>query len=115
MAIPMGVPADHPSTGADGPADAAGSLNERREITANFRPSSASPSPRAQLTLSPYWLSENGGVSTVRATLHRPSSEDTTVTVFGLARRCRHTKREWNADHSGGPDGEHRHRDDHWS
>ena len=41
-----------------------------------------SPSPRAvHLTLSPYWLSENGGVSKVTATLHRPSSADTTVTV----------------------------------
>ena len=78
---PMGVPADYPSTGVDGPADAAGSLNERREITANFRRSSASPTPRLHLTLSPYWLSEDGGVSTVTATLHRPSSEDTTVTV----------------------------------
>ena len=78
---PMGVPADHPSTGVDGPADAAGSLNERREITANFRRSSASPTPRLHLTLSPYWLSEDGGVSTVTATLHRPSSEDTTITV----------------------------------
>ena len=78
---PMGVPADHPSTGVDGPANAVGTLNDRREITANFRQSSASPSPRVHLTLSPYWLSENGGVSTVTATLHRPSSADTTVTV----------------------------------
>ena len=78
---PMGVPADHPSTGVDGPANAVGTLNDRREITANFRQSSASPSPRVHLTLSPYWLSENGGVSKVTATLHRPSSADTTVTV----------------------------------
>ena len=79
---PMGVPADHPSTGVDGPANAVGTLNDRREITANFRQSSASPSPRVHLTLSPYWLSENGGVSKVTATLHRPSSADTTVTIL---------------------------------
>ena len=78
---PMGVPADHPSTGVDGPADAVRTLNERRGITANFRRNSASPTPRVHLTLSPYWLPEDGGVSTVTATLHRPSSADTTVTV----------------------------------
>ena len=78
---PMGVPADHPSTGVDGPADAVKTLNERREITANFRRSSASPTPRVHLTLSPYWLAENGGVSTVTATLHRPSSVDTILTI----------------------------------
>ena len=78
---PMGVPADHPSTGVDGPADAVRTLNERREITANFRRSSASPTPRVHLTLSPYWLSEDGGVSTVTVTLHRPSGADTVVTV----------------------------------
>ena len=78
---PMGVPADHPSTGVDGPADAVRTLNDRREITANFRRSSSSPTPRAGLTMSPYWLAENGGVSAVTATLHRPSSADTTVTV----------------------------------
>ena len=78
---PMGVPADHPSTEVDGPADAVRTLNERREITANFRRSSTSPTPRAHLTLSPYWLSENGGMSTVTATLHKLSSSDTTVTV----------------------------------
>ena len=78
---PMGVPADHPSTGVDGPADAVRTLNERREITANFRRSSTSPTPRVHLTLSPYWLSENGGMSTVTATLHKLSSSDTTVTV----------------------------------
>ena len=77
----MGVPVDNPSTGVDGPADAVKTLNERREITANFRRSSASPTPRVHLTLSPYWLSEDGGVSTVMAALHRPSSADTTVTV----------------------------------
>ena len=78
---PMGVPADHPSTGVDGPADAVGTLNNRREITANFRRSSTSPAPRMHLTLSPYWLAENGGTSTVTATLHRQSSADTIVTV----------------------------------
>ena len=78
---PMGVPVDHPSTGVDGPADAVGTLDNRREITANFRLSSVSPTPRVGLTLSPYWLSENGGVSTVTASLHRPSSADTIVTV----------------------------------
>ena len=77
---PMGVPVDHPSTGVDGPADARRALNDRREITANFRRSSTS-TPRVRLTLSPYWLAENGGVSTVTATLHRPSSADTTVTI----------------------------------
>ena len=78
---PTGVPVDNPSTGVDGPADAVRTLNERREITANFRRSSASPTPRVHLTLSPYWLTEDGGVSTVTAALHRPSSADTTVTV----------------------------------
>ena len=78
---PMGVPADHPSTGVDGPADAVRTLNERRGITANFRRSSASPTPRVHLTLSPYWLAEDGGVSKVTATLHRPSGADTVVTV----------------------------------
>ena len=78
---PMGVPADHPSTGVDGPADAVRTLNERREITANFRRSSASPAPRVHLTLSPYWLAEDAGVSAVMATLHRPSGADTVVTV----------------------------------
>ena len=78
---PMGVPADHPSIGVDGPADAVRTLNEGREITANFRRSSASPTPRVHLTLSPYWLAEDAGVSKVTATLHRPSSADTTVTV----------------------------------
>ena len=79
---PMGVPADHPSTGVDGPANAVGTLNDRREITANFRRSSSSPTPRAGLTMSPYWLAENGGVSAVTATLHRPSSVDTIVTLL---------------------------------
>ena len=79
---PMGVPADHPSTGVDGPADAVGTLDDRREITANFRRSSSSPTPRVGLTMSPYWLAEDGGVSTVTATLHRPSSADTTVTIL---------------------------------
>ena len=78
---PMGVPVDHPSTGVDGPADAVGTLNNRREITANHRRSSTSPTPRVGLALSQYWLPENGGVATVRATLHRRSSADTVVTV----------------------------------
>ena len=78
---PMGVPADHPSTGVDGPADAARTLNERREITANIRRSSSSPTPRMGLSLSPYWLAESGGIAGVTATLHRPSSADTVVTV----------------------------------
>ena len=50
---PMGVPVDHPSTGADGPADAVGILNDRSEIMANYRPSSNSPTPRVGITLSP--------------------------------------------------------------
>ena len=78
---PMGVSVDSPSTGVDGPAHAVKTLNERLEITANFRRISTSPTPRVHLTLSPYWLSEDGGVSTVTATLHRPSTSDTTVTV----------------------------------
>ncbi|MYC08225.1 MAG: hypothetical protein F4X57_13810 [Chloroflexi bacterium] len=77
---PVGVSADDPSTGVDGPADAVRTLNERRGITANFR-RSASSTPRVGLALSSYWLSENGGTSTVTATLHRPSSEDTKVTI----------------------------------
>ena len=78
---PMGISADNPSTGVDGPADAVGSLNDRREVTSNFRRSSTSPTPRLGLTLSQYWLSENGGGSTVTAMLHRPSTSDTIVTV----------------------------------
>ena len=78
---PMGVPADHPSTGADGPADAVGTLNETRKVVANYRRRSTVPAPRVGLALSPYWLSENGGVSTVTATLHRPSRADTVITV----------------------------------
>ena len=78
---PMGVPTDNPSTGVDGPADAVGTLNDRREITANFRRSSTSATPRVALALSPYWLSENGGTSKVTVTLHRPSSADTFVTL----------------------------------
>ena len=78
---PMGVSVESTSRGVDGPADAARTLNDRREITANFRRSSTSPTPRVGLTLSPYWLSENGGVSSVKATLHRPSSRDTVLTV----------------------------------
>ena len=78
---PMGVPADNPSTGVDGPADAVGTLNLRRGITANYRQSSTSPTPRMALAMSQYWLPENGGVATVRATLHRPSNNDTIVTV----------------------------------
>ena len=77
---PMGVSADNPSTGVDGPADAVRTLNERREITANFR-RLASSTPRASLALSRYRLSEKGGISAVTATLHRPSSENTTVTI----------------------------------
>ena len=77
---PMGVSADHPSTGVDGPADAVRTLNERREITANFR-RLASSTPRAGLALSRYRLSEKGGISAVTATLHRPSSDNTTVTI----------------------------------
>ena len=78
---PLGVPVDHPSTGADGPADAVGTLEKTRQIVANYRRSSTSAAPRVGLALSPYWLDENGGASTVTATLHRPSSADTTVTV----------------------------------
>ena len=78
---PMGVPADHPSMGADGPADAVRAMNENRHVVANYRRSAASSAPRVGLTMSPYWLSEDGGVSTVTATLSRASSADTVVTV----------------------------------
>ena len=98
---PMGVPADHPSTGADGPADAVKTLNERRETNANRRRSLASPTPRVHLTLSPYWLSENGGMSTVRATLHRPSSVDTVVTGISFIDRGRHSEQGKDNNHSG--------------
>ena len=78
---PMGVPADNPSTGVDGPADAVRSLNSNREVVANYRRSATSATPRVGLTLSPYWLSENGGSSTVMAALHRPSNADIRVTI----------------------------------
>ena len=76
----MGVSADNPSTSVDGPADAVRTFNERREITANFR-RSASSTPRVGLALSRYWLSERGGTGRVTATLHKPSNEDTKVTI----------------------------------
>ena len=41
--------------------------------------------PAVTLVLTPDEISENGGVSTVTATLDRPSSEDTTVTVSAVA------------------------------
>ena len=77
---PLGVPVSHPSRGADGPAHAARTLNENRQVVANFRQSSTS-TPKVALALSPYWLVENGGSSTVTAFLNRPASADTTVTV----------------------------------
>ena len=80
LADPVGVPFDHPSTGADGPADAARTLNTRRAITGNYR-RSTTYTPRPFLTMSPYWLAEEGGTATVRAALHRPLRTDTTVTV----------------------------------
>ena len=76
----LGVPVNHLSGGADGPAHAARTLNENRQVVANFRQSSTS-TPKVGLTLSPYWLAENGGSSTVTAFLNRPASADTTVTV----------------------------------
>ena len=76
---PTGVPVSHPSTGVDGPAHAARTLDVNREALANFRQSSTS-TPRVNLALSQYWLIENR-ISTVTATLHKPSSADTTVTV----------------------------------
>ena len=76
----LGVPVNHPSGGADGPAHAVRALNENRQVVANFRQSSTS-TPKVGLTLSPYWLAENGGSSTVTAFLNRPASADTTVTV----------------------------------
>ena len=78
---PMGVPTDHPFTGVDGPTDAVEFLNNNREIFANYR-RSATSTPRVNLTLSQYSLSENGDVSTVTATLHRPSNADTKVEVL---------------------------------
>ena len=77
----LGVSSESTSTGVDGPADAVGALNARRETTANFRRSSLSPTPRVNLALSQYWLVESGGVTTVTATLHRPSRADTVVTI----------------------------------
>ena len=41
--------------------------------------------PNAALSLNPSSVSENGGVSTVSATLTHPSSEPTTVTVTGVS------------------------------
>ena len=76
----LGVPVNHPSGGVDGPAHAVRALNENRQVVANFRQSSTS-APKVALTLSPYWLAENGGSSTVTAFLNRPASADTTVTV----------------------------------
>ena len=77
---PLGVPASHPSGGVDGPAHAVRALNENRHVVANFRRSSTS-TPKVALALSPYWLAENGGRSTVTAFLSRPASTDITVTV----------------------------------
>ena len=103
---PTGVPVDNPSTDVDGPAHAVKTLNERREITANFRRSSTSPTPRVHLTLSPYWLSENGGMSTVTATFAQAIKLRHDSYSDGLAVRRRHVERQQGADHSGGPGGE---------
>ena len=43
------------------------------------------PAPRVSLVLTPDSISENGGSSTVTATLDRPSSQGTTVTVTAAA------------------------------
>ena len=43
------------------------------------------PAPNATLTLTPTAIAENGGVATVTATLDRPSSAPTTVTVTPVA------------------------------
>ena len=43
------------------------------------------PAPVATLVLTPPTIGESGGVSTVKARLDRPSSEDTTVTVSAAA------------------------------
>ena len=78
---PLGVPADHPSTGLDGPADAVRALNDNRHFLANLRQSESSPSPRAHLVMSSYWLSEDGGAKTVTASISRASSAETVLTV----------------------------------
>ena len=43
------------------------------------------PAPQVSLMLTPASISENGGTSTVTATLDRPSSEDTTIAVAAAA------------------------------
>ncbi len=43
------------------------------------------PAPQVSLVLTPASISENGGRSTVTATLDRPSSEETTITVSAAA------------------------------
>ena len=80
---PLGVPADHPSTGVDGPADAARHLNEVGASVADYR-AGAAHGPRAHLRMSQYWLAEDGGRVAVTARIHKPSGADTIVTVSAV-------------------------------
>ena len=50
------------------------------------------PTPTVSLVLTPDSISEDGGVSTATATLNRPSSHDTTVTVSASGPSSRYTQ-----------------------
>ena len=75
------------------------------------------PTPRVTLVLSSETISENGGTSMVTATLDRPSSEATTVTVSvtpeSPAVATDYTLSGSPADDPGGRDEEHGYGDDH--
>ena len=84
---PLGKAGLEPAPGADGPSDAVRMLNRTRGYVANFRPTITDddPAPVVTLKLTPDAISENGGVSTVTASLDRASSAVTTVTVSAMA------------------------------
>ena len=64
-------------------ADSAGLTNSPPAVTLTI--TDDDPAPDATLTLNPTSIAENGGVATVTATLDRPSSDPTTVTVTPVA------------------------------
>ena len=63
--------------------DGAGLTNDPPAVTLTI--TDDDPAPNAALTLNPASIAENGGVATVTATLSRPSSASTTVTVTQVA------------------------------
>ena len=60
-------------------SDSSGLVNHPPPMTLTLTDDEAAPT--AALALAPMWIMENGGVSTVTATLSHPSSQPSTVTV----------------------------------